>query len=234
MMALGHQLTGYAAGLIVAPLVPHPPGDPGITTALFVGIVGFGALLPDMDIPGSKASKVLGPITWILAWLMAKISVVFYEATRTAADRDPGSGHRTLTHTAFWGFVVGGLTYAGVQAFAGAGWAAWAAVAIMVGHFAHLAGDAPTLYGIPFWAPFWKRNGKRWASVWICPKPLRFRAGGHLDKNRIKERSRWAWINIAEGVLTAGLAIEVGLLCALTLMAAGQPWWTAVGLFLAS
>jgi hypothetical protein len=104
---------------------------------------------------------------------------------------------------------------------------------MMTGHFAHLWGDAITLGGIPFFAPFIKINGKRWACVWLVPKPLRFRVGGHREKGRIKTASRWAWINIGEGAVTAGLAGLVGLLIAATVLAAGHPWWTTPGLLLA-
>lgn len=231
----GHQLTGYAAALLVEPLIPHPGPPNAIVVVGFVAIAGIAALLADLDMPGATASKLLGPVTWGLAWLINKLSIIVYELTRTPLDRQGRyPGHRELTHTALWGFLVGGGTLAGVSASPASPWAWWAALAMMTGHFAHLWGDAITLGGIPFFAPFIKINGKRWACVWLVPKPMRFRVGGHREKGRIKTVSRWAWVNIGEGAVTAGLAGFVGLLGAATLLAAGHPWWTMAGRFLAS
>jgi hypothetical protein len=100
-------------------------------------------------------------------------------------------------------------------------------VAVLTGHLAHIWGDAMTLHGVPFWAPF-SRDGKRWSCVWIVPPRARFRAGGHKEKNRLKDHSRWAWINLGEAVITGGLAGVVGAFGALTLLAAGGPWWNPI------
>jgi membrane-bound metal-dependent hydrolase YbcI (DUF457 family) len=227
----GHQLSGYAAALALAPVVPHPGPPNALVTVGFVGIVGIGALLPDLDMPKAKAAKLLGPITWVLAWLINKLSIIVWEATRTSKDRmGRYPGHRTLTHTAVWGLVVGLATYFGVSAGLPSGWALWAALAMVLGHFAHLWGDSITLSGIPLWAPFIERNGKRWFSVWTCPEGARFRVGGHREKGRIKTISRWSWVNIGEGAVTMALAIVVGLLGAATTMMAGRPWWDVVQL----
>lgn len=231
MEHVGHQLSGYVVALAVAPLIPHPAADPGLTTLAFVCFVGIGALLPDLDMPSATAAKLLGPVTWILAWLINKLSLIVWESTRAPRDRmGRYPGHRTLTHTALWGVVVGVGTFAGVSASPLSAWAFWAAMAMVLGHFAHLWGDAITLSGIPLWAPFIKRNEMRWFSVWVCPKGARFRVGGHREKGRIKTESRWAWINLGEGAVTGGLAIVVGLLGTATLLAAGGPWWNTVDL----
>jgi membrane-bound metal-dependent hydrolase YbcI (DUF457 family) len=231
----GHQLTGYAAALLVDPLIPHPGPPNAIVSVGFVAIVGIGALLPDLDMPGTKASKLLGPVTWVLAWLIQKVSIIVFEATKTSSDRSGRMpGHRQLTHTALWGVLVSVATLAGVAASPASAWAWWAALAMFTGHFAHLWGDAITLGGIPLWAPFVAIDGKRWACVWLVPKPMRFRVGGHREKGRIKTVSRWSWVNIGEGVVTWSLAAVVGLLGAATLLAAGHPWWTMAGRFLAS
>lgn len=231
----GHQLTGYAAALIVAPVIPHPGPPNALVTAGFVGVVGIGALLADMDMPGAKASKLLGPVTWILAWLINRLSIIVWEATRTSRDKQGRyPGHRTLTHTALWGVLLGVGTFAGVSATPAAAWAWWASLAMVVGHFAHLWGDAITLGGIPFFAPFVEIRGQRWACVWLVPKPMRFRVGGFRKGSRMDVVSRFAWVNSGEMVVTAGLAVVVGLLIALTTMAAGLPWWSPISQFLAS
>lgn len=201
----------------------------------FVAVAGIGALLPDMDMPRAKAAKLLGPVTMFIAWLINKLSIIVFEATKTPKDRQGRyPGHRLLTHTALWGFVVGLGTLAGVSATPASAWAWWASLAVMVGHFAHLWGDAITLGGIPFFAPFIKINEQRWARVWLVPQVCRFRVGGHREKTRNKSVSRWSWENLGEGVVTWALAAAVGLLTAATVLAAGHPWWTTAGLFLAS
>lgn len=231
----GHQLTGYAAALLVEPLIPHPGPPSAIVAVGFVAVAGIGALLPDMDMPRAKAAKLLGPVTMIIAWLVNKLSIIVFEATKTPKDRQGRyPGHRLLTHTALWGFLLGALTLAGVSATPAGPWAWWASLAVMVGHFAHLWGDAITLGGIPFFAPIIKINEQRWARVWLVPKQLRFRVGGHRDKTRNKSISRWSWENLGEGVVTWALAVVVGLLAAATVLAAGHPWWTTAGLLLAS
>lgn len=230
----GHQLTGYAAALLVEPLIPHPGPPNAIVAVGFVAVAGIGALLPDMDMPHAHAAKLLGPVTKGIAWLINKLSIIVFEATKTGKDRQGRyPGHRLLTHTALWGFLMGGGTLAGVLATPASAWAWWAALAVMTGHFAHLWGDAITLGGIPFFAPFVKINDQRWARVWLVPKACRFRVGGHRDKTRNKAISRWSWENLGEGVVTWVLAVAVGLLAAATILAAGQPWWVT-GLFLAS
>jgi membrane-bound metal-dependent hydrolase YbcI (DUF457 family) len=225
----GHQFTGYTAALVVAPLIPHPPSNAALTTLGYVSLTGLGSLLPDMDMPSATAAKLLGPVTKFLAWCINKLSIFVFELTRTPSDRHGRyPGHRELTHTALWGLIVGGLTFWGVSAAGAPSWAFWAAMSMMTGHFAHLWGDAITMGGIPFFAPLIKIDGKRWANVWFWPKPMRFYVGAHREKGRIKTESRWAWLNIGEGVVTSGLALATGLLAGLTLIAAGDPWWTPI------
>jgi membrane-bound metal-dependent hydrolase YbcI (DUF457 family) len=226
VLALGHQLSGAAAGLLVAPLVPHPAAP--FAVPCFVVITTVSSLVPDLDQPGSKLSRSLGPITWGLAWVIAWLSRVSYHATKTTRDKpSPGNGHRTLTHTGTWCVLLGLVTFLAVLATPASAWALWAGSAVLVGNLAHIWGDALTLHGVPFWWPL-SRGGKRWACVGLVPHSFRFRAGGHKVKNRIQERSRFAWINIGEGIVTLGLTVLVGLTAALTVWAGGGPWWDSI------
>lgn len=55
-------------------------------------------------------------------------------------------------------------------------------VAAVVGGIAHIIGDAVTYSGVPNpLAPLVSHNGKRWDSVHLLPKPLRFSASGPMD-----------------------------------------------------
>jgi membrane-bound metal-dependent hydrolase YbcI (DUF457 family) len=179
MMAAGHLLSGALAGVLAAPLMPLPHSPAALP--VFVGVTTVAALVPDMDQPGSKLSRVLGPITWLLAWLTGWISRVVYEATKTPLDKPCGNGHRTLTHTLIFALLLGGAVYGGMAAWAQTHpaiqpWTLTVALAATLGCWAHLAGDALTIHGIPAYWPV-QRGGKRWGCVG-APHVLRFRTGG--------------------------------------------------------
>lgn len=52
------------------------------------------------------------------------------------------------------------------------------AFAVAVGCVAHIAGDAPTHSGVPFFAPFIRIGGKRWNDVHLLPKGMTVSASG--------------------------------------------------------
>lgn len=52
------------------------------------------------------------------------------------------------------------------------------AFAVVVGCLAHIAGDAPTHSGVPFFAPFISVGGKRWNDVHLLPKGMTVSASG--------------------------------------------------------
>lgn len=52
------------------------------------------------------------------------------------------------------------------------------AFAVAVGCVAHIAGDAPTHSGVPFFAPFIRVGGKRWNDVHLLPKGMTVSASG--------------------------------------------------------
>lgn len=52
------------------------------------------------------------------------------------------------------------------------------AFAVAVGCLAHIAGDAPTHSGVPFFAPFIQVGGKRWNDVHLLPKGMTVSATG--------------------------------------------------------
>jgi len=82
---------GEAAALDHAPLLAR---------LLVIPVAGGSALLPDIDKPGSRVARSLGPITGLIARGVAALAVVVYDATRTALDpSNCGGGHRQLTHT---------------------------------------------------------------------------------------------------------------------------------------
>lgn len=96
MLGRSHALSGLLAGCGLIALTPAPWPVELLTVAL----CGGGALVNDIDQPGSKVARSLGPITYWLARGMALVSLAVYHGTR--GDRDPvdrQSGHRLVTHT---------------------------------------------------------------------------------------------------------------------------------------
>lgn len=111
-MGRSHALTGWCAGLAVAPAL----GQRELAGALLVATVTSGfALLPDLDHRSSTASRLLGPITGALSWLVRKTSTVIYELTKGPRDED-GSEHRTWWHTGVAAALLGVATALGTSA----------------------------------------------------------------------------------------------------------------------
>lgn len=113
MMGRTHALTGWCAGLAVAPAV-------GISTlaqaVVFAAVTAGFALLPDLDHPGARASKLLGPVTGALSWLLRKASAGLYSVTKGPRDERGKGTHRHLSHTLLFAVVLGAATALGTAA----------------------------------------------------------------------------------------------------------------------
>jgi hypothetical protein len=107
MMGHTHAVSGAmvwlagCAGLAAAGW-PATPWHVAAGTVVCAGA----ALLPDLDHPQATVARALGPITRLLAYLIARASAAVHASTRTGRDRPNGNGHRSLTHTAVF---AGGL-----------------------------------------------------------------------------------------------------------------------------
>ncbi|WP_116044356.1 metal-dependent hydrolase [Amycolatopsis palatopharyngis] len=118
MMGRTHALTGWCAGLVVAPLT----GVNSIAQAVvFASTTAGFALLPDLDHPGARASKLLGPLTGGVSWLLRKASGALYSVTKGPRDENGKGTHRHLSHTVLFALAIGALTAAGTAA--GGPWA---------------------------------------------------------------------------------------------------------------
>ncbi|MBB3053558.1 membrane-bound metal-dependent hydrolase YbcI (DUF457 family) [Prauserella isguenensis] len=102
MMGRTHALTGAAAGLAAAPLAGL---DTLAHAAVFAVITAGWAIVPDLDHPSSSASRLLGPVTRLLSWLVRTGSGLIYRATK--GPRDEQGVHRTVTHTGLFAVLVG-------------------------------------------------------------------------------------------------------------------------------
>lgn len=119
MMAVSHVAVGAALWAVTAKVGGVNPADPQALTA-----AALGALLPDIDHPGSWAGRKLRFISIPLSMVV---------------------GHRGVTHSAL--AVIGCLA---VLIAMGLG---WTAAPIAVGYLSHLAADALTPSGVPLLWP---------------------------------------------------------------------------------
>ncbi|MGW5195446.1 metal-dependent hydrolase [Kribbella sp. NPDC004138] len=106
MMGRSHALSGWCAGLAVAPLV-------GLTTVAevvpFAAATAGYALVPDLDHPGASASRLLGPLTRLVSAAVRAFSGVLYAVTKGPRDEDSTGKHRHATHTLVAAVLLGML-----------------------------------------------------------------------------------------------------------------------------
>lgn len=104
MMAIGHVVTGAAAGLYATSLAQQE----GAGTLLVGALVCAGAaLVPDLDHPGATAARTFGGASEAVARAVASASRGVHRATRARWDREDSDGHRTVTHTLVFAVAAG-------------------------------------------------------------------------------------------------------------------------------
>lgn len=109
-MGRTHALTGWCAGLAVAPLLEVET----VAQAVVVATVTAGAaLLPDLDHPGARASRLLGPVTGLLSRGLRAGSAALYRATKGPRDENVTGTHRHGTHTLVFAVLAGTGTAVG-------------------------------------------------------------------------------------------------------------------------
>lgn len=116
-MGRTHALTGLCAGLALAPAVADTVAE---TVVLAVVTAGF-ALLPDLDHPRARASRLLGPVTGMVSAGMRAGSRWLYARTKGPRDERHRGEHRHATHTVAFAALVGMLVAVGTWGF-GAWW----------------------------------------------------------------------------------------------------------------
>lgn len=212
MMALGHSLTGAAAGLTAA-MVADTTGLPISTPGAFLAasICAGAALLPDIDHPGATVSRAFGPLTGALSLSLHKTSERVYHATRTVHDEDRDGGHRGLTHSWPFALAVGAVVMLAVWL-----WGRPAALAVMFVFLSlALRGLLPDLVRDVEYAPGSRR---------------RSRARGWIGISALSAGLTWltgAWLPAQEAGVWLGAVAALGCLVhcwgdSLTLM--GCPW----------
>lgn len=205
MMGRTHALTGWCAGLAVAPAT-------GITTlaqaVVFSATTAGFALLPDLDHPKARASRLLGPVTRALSWLLRRASAGVYAVTQGPRDSEDSAGtHRHLSHTVVFAVLLGAATAAGT-AWGGA----WVAAGVVVFGLL-LAQDALGDWLLPV-----AGAAVVWWVVENSPDVT-----GHLD-----EVAGWLGIAVAVGCVTHCLGdavTESGCPFLFPIPIAGQTWY---------
>jgi membrane-bound metal-dependent hydrolase YbcI (DUF457 family) len=111
MMGRTHGISGWCAGLAVAPAL----GLATLPSILFATTVAGFALLPDLDCGSATASRILGPITGAMSWALRGASRALYAVTKGPRDEDWSGEHRHLSHTVVFALAAGGLTALGTH-----------------------------------------------------------------------------------------------------------------------
>lgn len=121
MMGRTHALTGALAGLGAGRLV----GLDTLPELLpFATVTAGYALLPDLDHPTASATRLLGPVTGGISWLLRRASGWLYARTKGPRDENGTGTHRHLSHTLLFALALRGIcavitTLAGPWAVAG-------------------------------------------------------------------------------------------------------------------
>ena len=120
MIGETHAATGVLLGFGIATALRLPAAE----AVLFAVTTGGYALAPDLDCSGATASRLLGPVTRLLSWLLTRASKAAFNITRTRHDRRGAGTHRHLSHTIVFGLAVGVLAEwtAGMSPWAVVGW----------------------------------------------------------------------------------------------------------------
>ncbi|WP_091509386.1 MULTISPECIES: metal-dependent hydrolase [Amycolatopsis] len=201
-MGRTHALTGWCAGLAVAPTVGASSVHQAVAFAATTA--GF-ALLPDLDHPGAGASRLLGPVTGALSWLLRRLSSMLYAVTKGPRDERHRGMHRHLSHTVLFAAGLGALTMWGTRA------GGWYAVAGVVLFGLLLAADA---------LGDWLLLVGAGAVVWWARTAS---AAGELQ-----ELTGWLGVAVAVGCLTHCLGdslTEAGCPFLFPVPIAGETWY---------
>ncbi|MEC3978852.1 metal-dependent hydrolase [Amycolatopsis sp. H20-H5] len=124
-MGRTHALTGWCAGLALAPAVGAGSVHQAVVFAATTA--GF-ALLPDLDHPHARASRLLGWFTGMISWLLRRVSAAVYALTKGPRDEKVTGQHRHLSHTVLFAAGLGAATSAGTTA--GGPWAVFGVVVL--------------------------------------------------------------------------------------------------------
>lgn len=103
MLGTTHAASGWCAGLALAPAL----GAHTLPQAVVLATITAGsALLPDLDHPGSRASRLLYVLTGALSAVLQGLSRLLYRLTKGPADEYCDGEHRHFTHTLVFAVLI--------------------------------------------------------------------------------------------------------------------------------
>lgn len=167
MMGRTHLISGVAVGLATVGIAPAGFG----AGAVWVSLVAVASMAPDLDHPSATLTLKLRYLGSLVCWAVTVLSRWAFRRVQGPADRGDG-GHRHLTHTLVSG-PAAGLVTVGVWALLPAGLpvGCWTAgLAVTIGWWTHIAGDAITKSGCPLLWPLEIRR-RRWHRPRL-PRPV--------------------------------------------------------------
>lgn len=134
------------------------------------------AYVPDLDHKGSTATRCLPPVSWLVSWVLRKLSGAVYVLTKGPRDENCSGEHRHLTHTVVFAVALGVAVWAVALSWL-PGLAVRLGGAVAAGCVAHCLGDAATHAGCPFLWPVPIRG----ETFYELKPPLTFRTGGAVE-----------------------------------------------------
>lgn len=152
MMHASHLMSGAAAAAWLGVAAETP------TAVSLVGVAvgAVAALTPDLDHPGARGVRFLGPVGWALC-----------HGLRFLSRLTTGVSHRGLTHSLVWAVGVGCLTGGIAGLILTPGQASYLGVSAGLGVVAALLGDLVTRAGLSHL--LWPFGGQvsipRWARI---------------------------------------------------------------------
>ena len=146
-----HVVVGVATAAAISALLPQTVEPP--LRATLLGAAALGALVPDLDTPGSRLARTLGPLRWVL-WLVLRVL---------------GVAHRGVTHSVAGLLAASGAIGAFAWCLLPAASQAWVIGGFAVGYASHLLLDASTVSGVPLLSPLSDRR------MHLLPRPFRWR-----------------------------------------------------------
>lgn len=119
VMGPTHAMSGAAAGLAMAAVLPPDWGGPTTVAGAFVfaGVTAGAALLPDLDSPQATIARSFGPVSQAAAHVVENCAQGFCNLTRSRRDDHCNNGHRTATHTVLFAVAAGILVAVLVSMF---------------------------------------------------------------------------------------------------------------------
>lgn len=159
MLHASHLMSGTAAAAWLA-----VSADVSVPVALAgIGIAGLTALSPDLDHPGSRGVRFLGPVGTGLCHVVRALSRL-----------TTGVSHRGLTHSLAWAMGIGCLTGSLAGLILDGENALYLGVSACLGVVAALLGDLVTIAGLSHL--LWPFGGR--VSI---PRWMRIRTGGLVE-----------------------------------------------------